>query len=77
MTPLQETLTRISISCIMAVIVIFICGFVILNITQNTDVMADPLGTMPDCKQCHENLNATENATACNACRIMWSNVYT
>lgn len=77
MTPLQEKLTRVVVSCVMAVIVIFICGFVVISITQEVDVMNDPLGNMPDCRECHENLNVTENASACNECRIMWSNAYT
>jgi biotin transporter BioY len=77
MTPIQEKLTRVIVSSVMAVIVIFICGFVVLSITQEVDVMNDPLDNMPSCKGCHTNMNATENITDCESCRIMWSNVYT
>lgn len=79
MTPLQEKLTRLGISCIMAVIVIFICGFVVLEIKMMTDgdaseLFGDSVASL--CQECHTNLNATTNITACNVCQKMRSNVY-
>jgi biotin transporter BioY len=73
-TPLQEKLTRLVVSCVMAIIVIFICGFVVMSITQQVPVAFD--NAFANCTICHEEMNATLNASACEACRIMWSNVY-
>lgn len=76
MTPLQEQITRVAVSCLMAIIVIFICGFVVTSIISPAqDVMSDPMVKL--CRECHTNLNATENVTACDACKKIWSNVYT
>lgn len=77
-TPNQEIVTRIAVSCLMAIIVIFICGFAVSSMLGMTgDVMNENPPVLSQCSECHTNMNATENITPCQKCREMWSNVYT
>jgi len=66
-------LLLILIAIFTTVSIIIFMGGVILELVS-------PSETLPgfkECAECHTNLNATENITACETCNKIWSNVYT
>lgn len=68
---LDHLVVDVAIIVAITAIVIFIAGGVIEKASIDTNL------SFKDCKGCHNNLNATENASACAECQRIWSNVYT
>ena len=74
----EEEFKRVGVSIILALVVVVICCYVALHVTDNIETISNQ--RLPDiavCKICHTDLNATTNASACSACEKIWSNVYT
>jgi len=66
---LDHLVVDVAIIVAITAIVIFIAGSVIETIASVPNITC--------CRECHDNLNATENASACLECQKIWSNAYT